>query len=115
MTHHHYKETTKEDWLKTMMYIAVFVLVIISGAIILLPSYAYIWLLLFAGSLFLLVKWHAHTFGYRCPNCGHEFAISTVTDFVSPHGLSKRGGWKYLKCPQCHERIRAMVIKKNNK
>jgi len=106
------KETAKEDWVKTLSYIALFVAVIIIGAISLLPSYPYIWLFLFAGSLFLLARWHANKFAYRCSKCGHEFEISTLTDFVSPHGLSKSGGWKYLKCPKCHERSKATVIKK---
>jgi DNA-directed RNA polymerase subunit RPC12/RpoP len=110
-----YKETVKGDWVTTMRYIALLLAVIILGAIFLLPSYPYIWLVLFLGSLFLLVRWHANTFAYQCSQCGHEFEISTLTDFISPQGLSKRGGWKYLKCPQCHERARATVIKKVKK
>jgi hypothetical protein len=92
------KETTKGDCVKTLRYIALFVAVLIIGAISLLPSYPYIWLLLVALSLFLLVRWHASTFAYQCSNCGHEFEISTLTDFVSPQGLSKRGGWAKLSC-----------------
>jgi len=110
-----YQKTTKGDWIRTIVYIAVFVAVIIIGAIFLLPAYFYIWLILFIGGLFLLVRWHAKNFAYRCPKCGYEFEISTFTDFISPHGLSKNGGWKYLKCPKCHERSRATVIKKIKK
>ena len=109
-----YKETTKRDWIRTIAYIAVSIAVIIIGAIFLLPAYWYwyIWLILVVGSLFLLVRWHAKKFAYRCPKCGHEFEISIFTDFISPHGPSISGGWKYLKCPKCHERSRATVIKK---
>ena len=110
-----YQETTKEDWIRTIIYVAVFVAVIIVWAIFLLSGYWYIWLILVIGSLFLLVRWHAKKFAYRCPKCGHEFEISTFTNFISPHGLSKSGGWKYLKCPKCHERLRATVIKKIKK
>ncbi|OIQ05910.1 MAG: hypothetical protein AUK59_02025 [Candidatus Altarchaeum sp. CG2_30_32_3053] len=115
MTQYQYQETTKEDWIRTIIYIAAFVAIIIIGAIFLLPAYGYIWLILFVGSLFLLVRWHAKNFAYRCPKCGHEFEISAFIDFISPHGLCKGGGWKYLKCPKCHERSRATVIKKIKK
>jgi DNA-directed RNA polymerase subunit RPC12/RpoP len=50
--------------------------------------------------LVLLVKWHAATTGYQCPGCGHEFMISTLADFLSPHILTT----KYVKCPQCGRR-----------
>jgi DNA-directed RNA polymerase subunit RPC12/RpoP len=107
-----YQEITKEDWIKTIIYVAVFIAVIIIGAIFLLPAYLYVWLIVLAGSSFLLVRWHATNFAYRCLKCGHEFEISTFTDFISPHGPSRSGGWKYLKCPECHERSRATLIKK---
>ena len=110
-----YQETTKENWIRTIIYVAVSVAIIIIGAIFLFPTYWYIWLILVVGSLFLLVRWHAKNFAYCCPKCGYEFEISIFTDFISPHGPSKSGGWKYLKCPKCHERSRATVIKKIKK
>lgn len=110
-----YQETIKEDWIMTIIYVAVFVAIIIIGAIFLLPVYWYIWLILVAGSLFLLVKWHSKNFAYRCSKCGHEFEISTFTDFVSLHGVNKSGSWKYLKCPKCHEKSRATVRRKIKK
>jgi DNA-directed RNA polymerase subunit RPC12/RpoP len=60
--------------------------------------------------LFLLVRWHAHNFAYRCRRCGNEFAISTGADFVSPHGLWLDGGWKLLRCPRCRHWTRARLI-----
>ena len=115
MVHHRYSKIEKEDWVKTFVYIAAFVAVLIVGSVLLLPSYWYLWLILVVGGLFLLVQWHAKNFAYRCPECGHEFEISTFTDFISPQGVSKSGSWKYLKCPNCHKRSRAMVIKKTDK
>jgi DNA-directed RNA polymerase subunit RPC12/RpoP len=50
--------------------------------------------------LFFLVRWHAHSYAYECPECGHKFSISTVTDFISPHYPDQ----KYLRCPACHQR-----------
>ncbi len=63
--------------------------------------------------LLLLVGWHARTFAYRCRNCGHEFAISPLTDLVSPHGPGRGGGWKLLRCPKCGRWTRAFVIRKS--
>ncbi len=110
-----YLESTREDWRKTFSYIAVLVVINVIGTFFLLPAFWYIWLILIAGSLFLLVRWHAKNFAYRCPKCGHEFEISTSRDFISPHGSSKSIGWKYLKCPKCHERSRATVLRKMKK
>jgi DNA-directed RNA polymerase subunit RPC12/RpoP len=47
-----------------------------------------------------LVRWHASTTGYRCPNCGAEFAISAWADFLSPHMVTS----KYVKCRACGQR-----------
>jgi DNA-directed RNA polymerase subunit RPC12/RpoP len=113
-----YREATREDWLKTIVYLALFIAILAIGAIFLLSAYLYVWLtilaasLILAISLFLLVQWHARNFAYRCLKCGHEFEVSAFTDFISPHGLSRSGGWKYLKCPKCHRRSRVTLIKK---
>jgi DNA-directed RNA polymerase subunit RPC12/RpoP len=103
---------TKKYWIRTVIYLIIFVLIFISGAIFLLPTHFWLWLILVSGVLFLLVGWHAKTFAYRCPRCGHEFEVSLLLDFISPHGPSKDGGWKYLKCPKCQRRSRALVIKR---
>lgn len=115
MKQYKYQEITKEDWIKTTIYIAIFIAVITIGAIFLLPADLYVWFIILAGSLFLLVRWHAKNFAYRCFKCGNEFEISIFTDFISPHGLGKGGGWKYLKCPRCHQRSKAIIIKRNLK
>ncbi|MBN1218618.1 MAG: zinc ribbon domain-containing protein [Anaerolineae bacterium] len=109
-----FQKTTGQDWLKTIVFVVVFVAIIIVGAIFLLPAYWYVWLALVIGGLFWLVSWHAKQFAYRCANCGHEFEISALTDLVSPHGIGKAEGWKYLKCPNCQQRTRAAVLKKVN-
>jgi len=38
MTQYQYQETTKEDWIRTIIYIAAFVAIIIIGAIFLFPA-----------------------------------------------------------------------------
>jgi len=106
-----YKKPAKRDWIRIIVYIAVFVGVITIGAIFLLPTYFYIWLILVIGGLLLFVRWHVKNFAYRCLRCGHEFEISIFIYFISPHGP----GWKYLKCPKCHERSRATMIKRIEK
>jgi hypothetical protein len=51
----------------------------------------------FLGLMILLIRWHAHSSGYHCPACGHEFAVSAWVDFLSPHGF----GRKLVRCPRC--------------
>ncbi len=108
-----YVETTKKDWTKTILFISIFVAVIVIGAILLVPEYIYVWLVLVIFGVAIIVKWHASNFAYRCPRCGNEFEISFWKDFLSPHGPSKNGGWKYLKCPKCQNKSRATLLRKN--
>jgi DNA-directed RNA polymerase subunit RPC12/RpoP len=87
--------------LKSLFYIAIYLTVIGFTGIYLLLSYWYVWMALVACGLIILVSWHAKTTAYLCPRCGYEFEISILTDFFSPHGVDRNGGWKYLKCPNC--------------
>jgi len=50
--------------------------------------------------LFFLVRWHARSFGYECPQCASRFAVGAWIDFISPHYPDK----KRLTCPHCRER-----------
>jgi hypothetical protein len=47
--------------------------------------------------LAVLVRVHAGRTLYRCPSCGHVFAITAMVDFASPHYPFS----KYLDCPSC--------------
>jgi hypothetical protein len=111
MTQHHYRETKKEDWTRSIMYITLYFAILIFGAIFLLLAHWYFWLILAIGNLFLLIRWHTKNFAYQCPKYEHKFEISVSKSFMSIHGVSKRGGWKYLECPKCHEESRATVIR----
>lgn len=75
------------------------------------PTGFVVWVFIVSVGLYLMVRWHARSTGYRCRNCGNEFEISTFTDLVSPHGTGD-GGWTYLKCPRCEKRTRAKVLRK---
>ena len=68
---------------------------------------------LVAVGLAILILWHAKSTAYHCPICGNEFEISALTDFFSPHGVTKDGGgWVYLKCPKCQNRTRMEIMVK---
>ncbi|MDH7576965.1 MAG: hypothetical protein QHH75_03875 [Bacillota bacterium] len=90
--------------LKTFLYIFLFIGLVIGGGMLLIPLGEAVgflgWLLLTAGGLFLLVRWHARSTAYICPKCSHFFMISVAEDFLSPHMMDK----KLLKCPKCREK-----------
>jgi DNA-directed RNA polymerase subunit RPC12/RpoP len=99
-------------WLKTLSYVIAFIILLVAGGHFLLPLKSIgviLWMLLAFIGLFLLVRWHARCFSYRCTDCGHIFHVSPLKDFFSLQGVT-RGGWKYLKCPQCRKKIKAQVI-----
>lgn len=107
-----FKNATAKDWFLIIGYVVVFFIVIAVGAYLLVPANYWLWLIIVAMGLFLLVQWHARTFVYCCSKCGNEFEISTFVDFVSLHGFGKKGAWKYLRCPKCQKWSRATLIKK---
>jgi DNA-directed RNA polymerase subunit RPC12/RpoP len=112
-----YRETEQRDWVKTGAFIAAFVLVISAGAFLLLPQYWPAWAFLLAAGSAALMLWHSRAFAYRCAGCGEEFEISLLTDFISPHGIDRDGegcwrGYKYLKCPNCRQRSKAVGLAK---
>ena len=107
-----YRSTQKRDWIITAALLVLFIAMLVAGGIWLAPQYFVLFLALGAISITLLVLWHNRTFAYRCSNCRAEFEISALINFISPHGIDKQGGWKYLKCPACKTRNRARVIAK---
>jgi DNA-directed RNA polymerase subunit RPC12/RpoP len=107
-----YRKPRRSDWKKTLVFIATYLAILVISAIYLLVSYWYVWIVLAAMGLFILISWHAKSTAYHCPRCGYEFEISVLTDFLSSHGVNKEGGWKYLKCPNCHHRSRMEILVK---
>jgi len=103
---------------KTIKYIALYVvgLLVGGGFIILSPNLLgfLVFAIIFLGGLFALVYWHAHTFKFRCQCCGNVFEISTLKDLISPHGLQKENGWKFLCCPKCKKWSKTQIISENN-
>jgi DNA-directed RNA polymerase subunit RPC12/RpoP len=98
--------------MKTLVYIAAYLMVIGFSSFYLLLSYWYVWVALVIGGLLILVSWHAKATAYHCSRCNNEFEISILTDFFSPHGIDREGGWKYLKCPNCSNRSRMKILVK---
>ncbi len=94
-----------------------FIIVILFFVVLLLifPDFWLVWFMILIVvvlfTIILLVNWHKQNFAYKCEICGHEFRISFLSDLLSPHGLNLRGGWKYLKCPKCYKRSKAIVIR----
>jgi hypothetical protein len=103
---------TRRDYLKSILYISIYVIVIGGSAFLLLPEYWLAWGLVVLVGLGLLVYWHKSATVYRCPNCDHVYTVSFLQDLIAPHGLDKGGAWLLLKCPSCKERHKTRVLKK---
>jgi len=43
----------------------------------------------------------------------YDFEISTLTDFLSPHGVDKEGAWMYLKCLNCITQSKMRILVKS--
>ena len=105
-------EAKRADWYKSLIFIGVYVAVISITSFILLVTYWYLWVALVAGGLIIILAWHAKSTVHHYPNCVNELEISGLTDFFSPHGVTKNGGWTYLKCPACSKRSKMETLVK---
>lgn len=109
-----YRETNTRDRNTTLGLVVLTMVLAAVAGFILLPSFVWLFLLITAILLTLLVRWHTRTFGYRCPECSCLFEISAVRNFFSPHMPSDEGGVKYLRCPSCGALGWATMLAKTN-
>lgn len=107
-----YTEPTRKDYTRSIIYILIYLIAIFIGAFFLLPKFWYLWVLEVIVGLVILVIWHKEVTVYSCPNCGHVYEISFLTDLLAPHGVSRDGGWLLLRCPNCQERRKTKVLKR---
>lgn len=108
-------QVTDPDWrdvIRSVAYILVYVIVISSGAFLLLPKFWYLWIVMVVVGMLILVNWHKETTAYRCPNCKHIYEISFLTDLAAPHGFNRDGAWLLLRCPNCRQRRKTKVLKR---
>lgn len=104
------RRATKDDRRRSAAYLVGFVLLItVTGALLIprfWPAGLVVWLVIVAGAMFVLVRWHAQSTAYRCAACGHEFEIAPWTDLFAPHVPDK----KRLKCPECGTKDWAEIV-----
>ena len=100
------------DIIQSVVYIAIYIIVIGVSAFFLLPKLWYVWLAVVVVGMLILVNWHKQKTAYRCPNCEHLYEISFLTDLFAPHGIDREGGWLLLRCPSCRQRRKTKVLKK---
>lgn len=93
------------DWLKGVVVIIVFSLVLITPSLFfafaeksgLFEIIFGLWIVMVVVVTGSLVYWHNRLTGYRCPICSYEFTVDYWTDFFGPNSFHK----KFLKCPRC--------------
>ncbi len=103
-----YREVTWKDRAVTLLLVGVLIAVTAIYPRMIGLGRPVIFVLIVGALLALLVRWHAARFGYRCPECGNEFAISALRDFLSPHTPTS----KYLRCPKCGVKDWAQEVRK---
>jgi hypothetical protein len=102
-----YWKVSQRDWYETAEVLFASIAVIVISSFFLLPDHWYLWIMIIAGNLALLVIWYAKNSSYLCPGCGEVFEVSKFKNFISPNAVNK----KYLKCPRCRKRVWADVLK----
>ena len=64
-----------------------------------------------------MVAWYARAYGYRCGNCGKVFQIAGYRNFTSLQAVGRfpdgtYQAYKWLVCPHCGKRTKAVVLRK---
>lgn len=111
-----FTEPGGRDWLNTLVRLVLYMTLLALGGIYILPVFPLLFFALVVLGLLFLVRWHNTNFGFQCRKCGNRFEVSTLLNFVSPHGVWKdsqgKYAWKWLRCPQCKKFSAARVVKK---
>ncbi len=100
------------------MYIAIFVASVVVAVTFVEPRRGPVLAaLVVLISLWTLVGWHNRAYAYRCANCRRVFHVSTIVNFLTFQGVTRGPdgtyrGWKSLTCPYCHQRTKAIVVRK---
>ena len=107
-----FREVSPEDRRSYGSVLLVYIAAAIASAFFLLPRYWYVMLAILVAGALLITVISTRDYGARCSNCGNEFELSLTQELFSPHGGGRNGAWQYVKCPNCGQRTRAIVIKK---
>lgn len=57
--------------------------------------------------LIWMIRQHAGKTSYVCPDCSHEFKVTPMKDFLSPHTPNT----KRLTCPECGKKNWCPVVR----
>jgi hypothetical protein len=109
-----FRDPERSDWERTLIRVGALILVMTLGAAVLfgleVPLGFLVWLAITVFLVTGLARWHTRSFGYQCPRCAETFAISNLTNAVSPNIVGRRGPRKYLRCPACRRRSWCRIL-----
>jgi hypothetical protein len=114
MSSNSFIEPTVKDRFFSIFFTILLILVLITSSFYITVNYGiFYFLLICILGIFLLVKWHSSTRGFKCANCGHEFTISFWQDLPTASSIPFMK--KMLKCPSCDYKDYAseVVLKKS--
>jgi len=90
----------RKDWIVNIVIVALAVGGLCVAGLLLGRTHPVVFIGAALVVVFLLVRWNAGATAYVCANCGQEFTLTPLQDFLSPH----TPGSKYARCPQCGQR-----------
>jgi DNA-directed RNA polymerase subunit RPC12/RpoP len=65
-------------------------------------------LLLVIPGVWLLMRWMAHTWAYRCPDCGEVFQLTMLDQLKSIN----MGDERNVRCPKCGQRSWVRLLRR---
>ena len=93
----------------------IYVILLIIAALLLLPDYWYLWLILVAIVLMRLISWSSKKQNYECTSCGTAFTQQKRQFSLVPKAADLYESEKAIKCPKCRSsNVRMIEAKKRH-
>jgi hypothetical protein len=113
-----FRPTDSRDALRSLGITAVFVLFILLIDLWVKPKHGLLYsILLGVLMLYTVVAFNSRAYGFRCSKCKHQYQVNGFSNFFSPTSVGKNDNgtyyaYKWLVCPKCGRRAKAIVLRK---
>jgi hypothetical protein len=113
-----FRPPDSRDALRSIGIALVFVAIILVVDLWIRPRHGLLYSVVLVGvGLYTVVVFNSRAYGYRCSKCRHVFQASGLTNFVTPNSVGKNPdgtyyAYKWMVCPRCHKRAKAVVLRK---
>jgi DNA-directed RNA polymerase subunit RPC12/RpoP len=95
-------------------FLIAYIAIIAAAAVLLLPTYWYLWLIITLIGLIRTASWYVPRTTYLCSKCGKEFSARRGS-LLRPIAADLYSDTAKIKCPKCGSTSRTQVSRRGSK